>query len=150
MYCFHALPYLFSFSTNQRIDHFAVWGLSVLTSSLILLFDDFACFLLHFRNAGFSRRRAEEANMYGLCYAISPDQTCYPRPHISEHLSIDWHDRKSLTVAENDWFRLFGVQQTLHFVHCSALHMGNRAFAVCSEKAGSDCCHLCAALRVTF
>ena len=47
-------------------------------------FDGFACFVLHFRNAGPSRRRVEQANLYGLCFAISPEPSCEPRPHISE------------------------------------------------------------------
>ena len=37
-----------------------------------------------------------------------------------------------------------------HLVHCWALRMGNRAFAVCLERVGSDCCHVRVALRVAF
>ena len=85
MFCFHPLQYLFLFSTNQRLDWFAVFlALSVLTSSVLLSFDGFAFFVLHFRNAGPSRRRVEQANLYGLCFAISPEPSCEPRPHISE------------------------------------------------------------------
>ena len=35
-------------------------------------------------------------------------------------------------------------------VHCWALRMGNRAFAVFLERAGSDSCPVSAALHVTF
>ena len=37
-----------------------------------------------------------------------------------------------------------------HLVHCWAMHMGNCAFAAFLERAGSDSCHVRAALRVTF
>ena len=63
---------------------------------------------------------------------------------------MDQEDRRSQTVAENRCFRLFGVQQMTHLVHCWAVRMGNRAFAAVLERAGSDCWHVCAALRVAF
>ena len=37
-----------------------------------------------------------------------------------------------------------------HLVHCWGLHMGNGGFAVFLERAGSDSCHVRAALCVTF
>ena len=38
-----------------------------------------------------------------------------------------------------------------HLVHCWALRMGNRAFAVVLlERAGSESCHVRGGLRVTF
>ena len=75
----------FWFSTNQRLDEFAVfWGFERLDFVSSGFFDGFGCFVLHFRNAGPSRRRVEQANLYGLCFAISPEPSCEPRPHISE------------------------------------------------------------------
>ena len=85
MFCFHPLQCLFLFSTNQRLDEFAVLGferLDFVSSSFLRRLCAF--FVLHFRNAGPSRRRVEQANLYGLCFAISPEPSCEPRPHISE------------------------------------------------------------------
>ena len=48
------------------------------------LFDGFGFFVLHFRSGGPSRRSVEEANLHGLCFAISPEPSCEPRCHISE------------------------------------------------------------------
>ena len=56
----------------------------LMTLSVLVVFDGFEFFVLHFRNAGPSRRRVEQANLYGLCFAISPEPSCEPRPHISE------------------------------------------------------------------
>ena len=83
MFCFHALQCLFLFSTNQRLDEFAVlFGFERLGFVSSAFFDGFACFVLHFRNAGPSRRRVEQANLYGLCFAISPEPSCEPpTPH---------------------------------------------------------------------
>ena len=147
--CFHPLQCLFLFSTIQRLDEFAVLGFERLDFVSFPCIDGFACFVLHFRNAGPSRRRVEQANLYGLCFAISPQSSCEPRPHISE--TYQWMSGNTTQiVAENGWFRLFGVQQMGHLVHCWAVRMGIRVFAVLiSGRAGSDTCHVRPALGVT-
>ena len=83
LFSFFAMP-VFWFSTNQRLDEFAVFGFERLDFVSSGFFDGFAFFVLHFRNAGPSRRRVEQANLYGLCFAISPEPSCEPRPHVSE------------------------------------------------------------------
>ena len=113
-------------------------------------FDGFGFFVLHFRNVGPSRRRVEPANLYGLCFAISAEPNREPRPHISEACQSISRIGTSQTRAENGWFRLFGVQQMRRLVHCWPLRMGNRAFAVFLERAGSDFCLVRVSLRVTF
>ena len=87
---FHALQCLFLFFTNQRLDEFAVCvGFERYAFYSFSCFDGFGLFVLHFRNAGPSRRRVDKANMYGLCFPISPEPSCEPRPRISEtHQSI--------------------------------------------------------------
>ena len=49
-----------------------------------LFLEIFACFVLHYRNLRPSRRRVEQANLYGLCFAISPEPNCEPRSHMPE------------------------------------------------------------------
>ena len=97
----------------------------------------------------------EESSKQTCCMVcvspFSPEPSCEPPPHIFEtYQSIARQYRTNQTVAENGCFWLFGVQQTRHVVHCWALRIGNRAFAVFLERAGSDSCHVRAALHVTF
>ena len=93
MFCFHcfAMPVLNAFhqsTTRLRAFFFLssrlFFGFERLDFVSSPCFDGFAFFVLHFRNAGPSRRRVEQANLYGLCFAISPEPSCEPRPHISE------------------------------------------------------------------
>ena len=84
MFCFHPLQYLLLFPTNQRLHEFAVVGFERRDLVSSPSFDDgFAFFVLHLRNTRHSSQRVEQANLYGLCFAISPDPSCEPRPHIS-------------------------------------------------------------------
>ena len=59
-------------------------ALSLLTSPVLFSSTALRCFALHFRNSGPSRRRVEQANLYGLRFAVSPEPNCEPRPHICE------------------------------------------------------------------
>ena len=87
--CFHvlfssfAMPvFVFHQSTTRLVGGFL--ALSLLTSPALFSPTALRCFALHFRNAGPSRRRVEQANLYGLCFAVSPEPNCEPRPHICE------------------------------------------------------------------
>ena len=85
MFCFHALQCLCLFSTNQRVcSRFFGFGFERLDFVTCPFVDRCACFVLHCRNVGSSRRRVEQATLCGLCFAISPQPSCEQRPHISE------------------------------------------------------------------
>ena len=85
MFCFHALQWWFFFSTNQRVHCSAVlWDFERLDLGSSAFFGGFAFIVLHLCDAGPSRRRGEQANLYGLCFAISPETNCELRTHISE------------------------------------------------------------------
>ena len=83
-FCFHPLQWVFCFppiNDSMSSRYFGFERLDFVSSGF---FDGFGFFVLHFRNGGPSRRRVEQANLYGLCFAISPEPSCEPRPHISE------------------------------------------------------------------
>ena len=88
--CFHvlfssfAMPVFVFHQSTTRLVRGWFLALSVLTSSVLLPSTALRFFVLHFHNAGPSRRRVEQANLYGLCFAISPEPNCEPRPRISE------------------------------------------------------------------
>ena len=147
MFCFHPLQCLFCFPPINDLIEFAVFGaLSVLTSSVLVASTALrvlCCIFVMLSVQG------EGSTKQTCMVCVSPfhqQPSCEPRSHISEDRSIDRHDTRSQTVAESGWFRLFGVQQMRHLVHCWGLRMGNCAFAVGLERAGSDECHVYAAL----
>ena len=80
---------------------------------LSFLDDGIACFVLHFRNAGaFKTKGREQANLCGLCFAISNRIYVVNRePAFLRAYQSIGQDRRSQTVAENRCLRLFGVQQ---------------------------------------
>ena len=86
MFCFHSLcNACFGFSPINDSISWRFVGFERLDLVSSPCFDGFACFVLHVRNAGPSRRRVEQANLLcGLCFAISPEPNCEPQPHISE------------------------------------------------------------------
>ena len=63
-------------------------ALSVLAWTVLLSSTPLRCFVSHFRPAGPSKQRVEQANLYALCFAISPEPSCERRPHISERYQL--------------------------------------------------------------
>ena len=153
--CFHVLfscSAMVVFVFHQSTIRFVRDSVSsVLASSILFSSTALRVFLLHFCNAGPSRRRVEQASLlYGLCFAISPEPNYQPPPHISEiYLSIGSIEqaRRSLRTPP---FGCLESSKRGHVVHCWALHMGNCAFAVFLERAGLYSCPVSAALHVTF
>ena len=70
-----------SINDSMSLRYFGFERLDFVSSGF---FDGFGVFVLHFRNGGPSRRRVEQANLYGLCFAISPEPSCEPRCQSSE------------------------------------------------------------------
>ena len=106
------------------------WGFERVEFVSCRFFDGFACFVLHFRDAGPSRQRVEQANLYGLRFAISPEPNPDSRPHSSAIYQSVGRIEEARQLLKNGCVWMFGVQQVRHLVHCWALRMGNRAFAV--------------------
>ena len=152
MFCFHPLQCLFLFSTNQRLDEFAVVGferLDLVSSPLVRRLCVFVCcifVMLDLQDEGSSKQTCMVCvSPFHQNPVVNRDPT-----FLRAYQSIG-QDRRSQTVAENRCFRLFGVQQMRHLVHCWALRMGNRVFAVVFGKGwlGLSCaCACCSACGI--
>ena len=99
MFCFHPLQCRFLFSTNQRLDEFAVVVFERLDLPQLsfLRRRHCACFVLHFRNAGAfkTKGRATSKPVRFVFRYIQQNLRCQPRPRISESLSINRQNRRS-------------------------------------------------------
>ena len=110
--CLHVLFSSFAmpvvvFRPTQRLDEFAVVGFERLGLVSFAFVDAFALFCVCiFVTAGPSKQRVEQGNLYGLCFAISPEPSCEPRPHISEAYQLIGRIDEARSVPENGCFWL--------------------------------------------